>query len=243
MGDSETQGRLVDDLGKAIAENGTIDAGSVAPLDVAGAYAVQAALFQRGGHTVSGFKLSLKPDGAYSAPLLFVESGDRYAHVPHIGVEPELALTLSKDLPARETPYTRDEIVDAIAKVSLGVEIIRSRFSSPPAWPLGLADFMSNIGYLVGAELDRSVLASGFDLGQVRVEANGAVLIDQPAKHPDADPVAALVAYANGVPGPFGPLKAGQVITTGSVCGAVNIPSAGSVLVGFLGKEYAFSLS
>ncbi len=61
MGDSETQGRLVDDLGKAIAENGTIDAGSVAPLDVAGAYAVQAALFQRGGHAVTGFKLSLKP--------------------------------------------------------------------------------------------------------------------------------------------------------------------------------------
>ncbi|SMC71038.1 hypothetical protein [Rhizobium sp. RU36D] len=243
MVNSETQGRLVDDLSKAITGNGTVDTGSVTALDAAGAYAVQAALFQRGDYAVAGFKLSLKPDGAYSAPLLFVESGDRYAHVPDIGVEPELALTLSKDLPARETPYSRDEIVEAIGKVSLGVEIIRSRFSTPPAWPLGLADFMSNIGYLVGAELDRGVLAEGFDLGQVRVESNGTVLVDQPAKHPDADPVAALVAYANGVPGPFGPLKAGQVVTTGSVCGAVKVPSTGTVFVGLLGKEYAFSLS
>lgn len=243
MIDSDTQARLLDGLAKAITENGTIHTASIAAIDAASAYAVQAALFQRGGYAVTGFKLSLKPDGAYSAPLLFLESGDSYAHVPGIGVEPELALTLSKDLPARETPYTREEIVEAIGKVSLGVEIIRSRFSTPPPWPLGLTDFMSNIGYLVGAELDRGVLAKGFDLGQVLIESNGTVLIDQPAKHPDADPVAALVAYANGTPGPFGALKAGQVVTTGSVCGAVLVPDAGKVRIVLLGKEYALSLS
>lgn len=243
MSDSETQGQLLDALTKAIAENGTVDNDSITAPDTAGAYAVQAALFQRGGYAITGFKFTVKPDGAHSAPMLFVESGDSYQHVPGIGVEPELALTLSKDLPARATPYTREDIVDAIGKVSLGVEIIRSRFTNPPAWPLGLTDFMSNIGYLVGAELDRGVLAKGYDLGQVVIESNGTALVDQPAKHPDADPVAALVVYANGTPGPFGTLRAGQVVTTGSVCGAIKVPTAGPVRIALLGAEYKLTLA
>ena len=240
---TQTQSTLQGLLADAFSRGEPVDPATLPLPSVADAYAVQEDLFRRGGYPLTGFKLSLREGVAYSAPLLFLDSCGESAFKPGTIVEPELALTLGADLPPREKPYSRDDVHGAIAKVSLGVEIARSRLLPGAAWPLGLADFLSNVGYLVGETLDPSLLAAEADLGAVRVTSDGHVLVEAAARHPDGDPLAALVAYANGAPGPLGSLKAGQVITTGSLCGAVRVPSPSTVAISLAGARYELRLS
>jgi 2-keto-4-pentenoate hydratase len=237
------QSDILETLTKARLENTTVDPATLAAQDLNAIYDIQAAAFRNGNHQLKGFKLSLRGGVAYSAPLLFVERGTQYAYAAGMAVEPEIALTLSRDLPPRDIPYTRADILDAVGTVSLGIELVRSRFNPAATWPMPLADFLSNIGYVVGPEFSREVLSSGADLGTVAVTADGTALIDQPAKHPDSDPLAAVVVYANSKPGLFGHFKAGQVITTGSVCGIVRLPSSGLVRIELAGKAHELTIA
>jgi hypothetical protein len=56
-----------------------------------------------------------------------------------------------------------------------------------------------------------------------------------PAAHPAGDPLLPLLAYANGQSDYLGGLRAGQVVTTGSLCGVIPIHTAG-LLKAHLGK-------
>lgn len=234
---------LLEGLAKAIDENGTLDPTGLEVPSAATAYDVQTALFERKGVDLKGFKLSLRDGTLYHAPMFFVETGTEYPFVPGMMVEAEIALTLGRDIAQRSVPYTREEIVDAISSVALGIELVRSRFATPATFPLGLADLMSNVGYLVGPELDRAALAPGADFGKVFITADGDTLYDAPAKHPDNDPIAALLAYANSTPGPICALTKGCVVTTGSLCGGVPVPSASKVHIAVGGTHFDLTLA
>lgn len=212
-------------LSGAMAKGQTIDRSSVAALDIEEAYNVQAAVFQRSGGALEGFKLSKRADGTFSAPLFSVIHNGKYGYVEGVALEVELAFTLQSDLAPRAEPWTRDEVVSAISKVSIGAEFVRSRYEGGAGgiFPLGLADSLSNISYAVGPELSRAILDDPAFDSPLKVLANGATLYDAPSSHQDIDPLAGVIAYANSAPSPLGFLRKGQVVTTGTLCGAIRL--------------------
>jgi 2-keto-4-pentenoate hydratase len=237
---------LAETLTAAVKAGTTIDKkGLVAP-DVAGAYAVQAAVRDALGlGAPQGYKFSLREGGLYGAPLMFVSDARSVPFEGGVRVEIELSMTLARDLPPRTEPYSRDEVVDAIGSAAIGVELVRTRYVDGPgdSLTLLLADTMSNIGYIVGPQLDRSFLAAGADFGALTLTNGDTVLFDGAAKHPDGDPLAALVSCANGGLPMGGHLKAGDVVTTGTLCGAPYIAAPSDFTATFGGQSITVSLT
>lgn len=237
---------LAETLAMAVKTVTTVDKTGLTAPDLAGAYGVQTAVRAALGlDAPQGYKFSLRQGRLYGAPLLFVSTAANADFEPGLRVEIELSLTLAQDLPARGEPYGRQEIVDAIGSVALGVELVRTRYIDGPGdnLTLLLCDMMSNIGYIVGPELDRAVLAPGADLGPLRLTTGGVSLYDADAKHPDGDPLAALVACANGGLPMGGSLKAGHVVTTGTLCGAPYIDAPSDFTAALGGQSITVSLT
>ncbi|MGN7294259.1 hypothetical protein [Rhizobium sp. SAFR-030] len=234
-------------LAEAIATGGLVDKTNLVVPDVQGAYVVQAAILDKlGVSQPQGYKFSLRDGQLFGAPLIFVESAREFPFAPGIRIEVELAMTLGQDLPPRGTPYTREEVQAAIETVAIGIELVRSRYidGAGDAYPLLLSDMMSNVGYVLGPELDRHVLDAGADLGGLTLTNGAIALFDGPAKHPDADPLAAVLACANrGLPtfnGGF--LRKGQVVTTGTLSGAPYITAPSEVTAALGGASLSITL-
>ena len=144
-------------------------------------------------------------------------------------IEVELAVHLRKNLPRRETgAYERSDILDAIENVVLGIEVIGGRFDSAANVPFlsFLADNLGNRAYVVGDSVPLSALSevNGLDC---HVTLDGQPLYQAPASHPAGDPLLPLLAYANAQSDHLGGLKAGQIVTTGSLCGVLPVRAAG----------------
>jgi len=182
------------------------------------------------GEPVGGWKASApKPDKIMMAPIYArdIVRGDRCAIVPVDGmaaIEPEIAYVIRRDLPAGAGD---DEIRAAIGETRLVLELIGSRFLHPDelTFPEKLADRLNQQGLLLGPVLPLGAgeWASGFP---IRV----AGIFDGPGKHPDGHPFVALKWLAGRVP-----LRAGQIVTTGSYAGVIRVPLNQSVRVEFGG--------
>ena len=61
-------------------------------------------------------------------------------------------------------------------------------------------------------------------------DVTGVTIYDQPAVHGNGDPMTPFLAWANRQSDDLGSLKAGQIITTGSLCGGVLSPGKGEVV-------------
>ncbi|HEY6374492.1 MAG TPA: 2-keto-4-pentenoate hydratase, partial [Edaphobacter sp.] len=68
------------------------------------------------------------------------------------GLEAEIAFLLGKDLPPRETPYTRDEVIAAIASCHPAIEILESALVDPAqaSKMSGIADLALHGGFVFG---------------------------------------------------------------------------------------------
>jgi 2-keto-4-pentenoate hydratase len=136
------------------------------------------------------------------------------------GIEAEIAYRLGRDLPARGEPYARDEVLDAVAAVLPAIEIVDSRLAGfeerDPWWKL--ADNQVNGALVVGPTLDdwRRIDPS---TQPVRLMVDGAVVVEGRGGNTAGDPLRLLVWLANHVGGHCGGLKAGQIVTTGSLTG------------------------
>ncbi len=247
--DMTTQTTLADTLANAIADITLIDKNGIPRPTVEEGYALQMDILKRRGvEQPAGYKLSLRDGGTlYAAPLLFVSSERNFRFEAGIKIEVELAFVLGQDLPPRDTPYSRDEVVAAIDSLAIGIELVRSRYIDGAGDALGLllADFMSNIGYVVGPKLERAMLADGAELGVLRLTNGASVLFDGAATHADGDALAALAVCANqGLPTHGGGyLKKGHVVTTGTLCGAPVIPAPSSFAVSLGGCEVTIALT
>lgn len=201
------------------------------PLGPASAMQIQALVQARLAKPVGGWKVAIGPQQLpVAAPLL-----DLYAHSSQISlsdncaIEVELAVRLSKDLPRRETgSYDRSDILDSIEDVLLGIEVIGGRFDSAASVPFlsFLADNLGNRAYVVGSGVPLSALSDVNGL-ECQITLNGQPLYQAPASHPAGDPLLPLLTYANAQSDYLGGLKTGQVVTTGSLCGALPIRAAG----------------
>ncbi len=193
-------------------------------LDRAGAFATQAAVAEAIGVGVGGWKVAM-PDGVSTAAPMFddvILAGGARWRLPEGGaiVEIELGVRLTRDLPPRPgQPYTREEIGAAVGNAMVGVELIASRFDDMPppkhanAW---LADNMGNAAYVTGDEKPLSSIGDPATL-RCRYWADGELKQDFVGGHPAGDPLMWILSWANAQEDRLGGLKAGQVVTTGSL--------------------------
>ncbi len=116
------------------------------PKDWDEGYAIQDALIRVTDSPVVGWKIGatskraqdlLGVDGPFSGPLFerWVTESPAEVATPARAlriIEPEFALRLSGDLPARDDPYTADEIAAAVGAVHCAFEIIDRRLAETP---------------------------------------------------------------------------------------------------------------
>jgi 2-keto-4-pentenoate hydratase len=214
-----------------LAGGATLSSSLPAPVSPAEAMQIQAWVQQRLARSVGGWKVAIGPQQVpVAAPLLEVyPDSPEIAHYDNCFIEVELAVRLRRDVPRRGTGcYERSEILDSIDGVFLGIEVIGGRFDNPSNVPFlsFLADNLGNKAYVIGASVPLSAL-DGINGLDCRVTLDSEILYHAPASHPAGDPLLPLLAYANAQSDLLGGLKAGQVVTTGSLCGVLPVRATG----------------
>ncbi|MEO8135174.1 MAG: 2-keto-4-pentenoate hydratase [Betaproteobacteria bacterium] len=207
------------------------------------------------GDAVGGYKCSVPTaeKAAVLAPIFAATIGSAIpclvrAATPTAGdtarIEPEVAFVLGRDLPARAEPYSEDEVRAAIGEVRLVLELLGSRYRETADVPFAemLADCISNQGLFVGPVVRRGLDAALTEFA-LRVErAQPAVrdsagvpelFVAQQGRHPDGHPLRPLVWLANFLAARGTGLHAGQIVTTGSYAGMIDVPLATPLRIEF----------
>ena len=161
-------------------------------------------------------------------------------------VEAEIAYRFGEDLPPRATPYTIDEVAEAIAAMHVAIEIVDPRIADfVTASPLAkLADHLVNGAFVLGdgitnwrrVDLRKQKATLAFD-GKVHEAVQGSHSLGNPAVL-----LPWFVAHlgrlptwdAEGRAGPPRGVKAGDVVTTGSWTKIVEARAKQRVDVTFL---------
>ena len=213
----------------------------MAPRTLEEAYYVQDVMLEALGKA-GGWKVgATTPD---STPLYcpmpvdgFITSGQRitgqYRRLR--GVEAEIAFLMGKDLPPRTTPYSRAELVDAIASCHPAIELLESGLVDPDAIDrlTAIADLQSNGGFISGSAVEGW---QDFDFAQESAEMNvdGFVRVANGKNAAGGDLLRLVLWLANEAQSRTGGLLAGQWITTGSWTGKVLTDSGSVALARFL---------
>jgi len=203
-------------------------AAEMIPADLAEAYAVQSAVLRRRGEAIGGRKVAIRNGsgvGALLARERMTGRGGRFPFVPGLALELEIALVFGAPLvrPAGRG-LMRSDVLACVSGVSAGIEIVGARFDAPSAAPFTafVADGMANAGFAAGPVAATSALEAAL-AGRATLAIGGAIAFDGPVRHPFGDPVAAILAYAATLPETIAPIAAGEIVTTGSLCGLVAV--------------------
>jgi 2-keto-4-pentenoate hydratase len=178
---------------------------------------------------------ALPPTIARSSPCPVI------AHAGIARIEPEIAFVLANALPPRAAPYTDAEIRAAIGETRLVLELLDSRYADPAGvtFPELLADQVSNQGLFVGPVLPDG-MSRNLEGFPVAIDGPQGRLHSRDGRHPDGHPLRPLFWLANFLASSTerGGLDAGQIITSGSYAGALEVPTGVplSVRFGGLGK-------
>ncbi|MEQ1649915.1 MAG: fumarylacetoacetate hydrolase family protein [Hyphomicrobiaceae bacterium] len=140
----------------------------------------------------------------------------------NVVAECELSVRLGQDLPPKATPYTRDDVLKAIAAVMPAFELIEDRlavYKESRALSL-IADNAWNGGIVFGAPVAPPKTVAAFD------GIEGILSIDGKNQHSGKtdDPLGALAWVANLAIERGRPMTAGMVVITGSVIPTLPIP-------------------
>ena len=151
------------------------------------------------------------------------------------GLEVEVGLVLASDLSAETANRDEIEIIEAISHYFVGIEVCGTRYADRSLAGVngGLADNASAYGYVI----DPTHRDAGADIENydVHLEFAGKEIWSAPGKHSFGTVLNSFIAYAKNQ-NPAFPLKAGTVVTTGSLCGLVPISGTGHV-IGRLGNH------
>lgn len=207
----------------------------VAPSTIAEAFAVQTITMADAPAEPVGYKVARSPDGiAVTGRLLplHIVGDATFPWRAGVAIEAEIAVRLATALPPRAGGYTRDEVKKAVGSVHLGLEVLDSRLveGSKSPYLLFLSDRLGNAGYLLGPEVP-SALVDDVAGTPLEVTLGDAVIFADAAKHPAGDVLAWLVDWANREDRPEGSLAVGEIITTGSLCGAVPLAASGLLTI------------
>jgi 2-keto-4-pentenoate hydratase len=213
------------------------------PSDLEDALAIQRRVQELLGVATGGWKCSVPTaERAISCAAIFAPTIARASPCPVIAhggvvrIEPEIAFVLGRDLPPRATPYSEAEVLAALAETRLVLELLDSRYADPAAvtFPELLADQVSNQGLFVGPILHDAFRRS-LEEFPIAIEAPAGALHRREGRHPDGHPRRPLVWLANFLAGRVETrgLKSGEVVTTGSYAGALEVPAATPLSVRF----------
>ena len=150
------------------------------------------------------------------------------------GLEAEIAFLLGEDLPVRATPYTRDEVIAAVASCHPVIEELESGLVDPVAATKFsmVADLQMHGGLIFGAAVP-AWQSIDFAQEKVTLSIDGVVRIERTGSNTSGDFLRLLPYLANEGAVRTGGLKAGQWITTGSWTGNIQGSSSSSVDVHF----------
>lgn len=161
---------------------------------------------------------------------------------PMRGIEAEVAFQIATDLPPRPSPYSRDEVIAAMATAHPAIEVLESAFLDPDdVTPLtNLSDSLAHGGFVYGAGI-ANWHQIDFTHETVEQFIDDAQLIR--TGNPAGDMIRLVVWLANTGAVWAGGLKAGQFVTCGSWTGKtlagpaakvrVRFPSLGEVAVDY----------
>ncbi len=201
------------------------------PADRAAAYLIQEAVMAELG-PIGGWKVgSPSPDGPIqcgplpesgivASPAAIPSEGSRIR-----GLEAEICFRMAQDLPPRAAPYTREEVIAAIASAHPAIELLESRFLDPDAVApsTNLADTQAHGRFVYGAGLAdwhhidfAAETVTQYVDGEVHMERTG---------NPCGDMLRLMVWMANEGAIWAGGLKAGQFVTCGSWTGKTSVRS------------------
>ncbi|WP_151640393.1 2-keto-4-pentenoate hydratase [Corynebacterium sp. 11A] len=220
---------------------------TIPDLDLDGAYVIQQwqeRALKEQGRTILGRKIGLtsiamqrqlgvdSPDFGFFTDQQLFHDGDHIDVSQFIApkVEPELAFKINRDLGA---DATFDEVVDAVEEAYLAVEIIDSRVQN---WDIRLVDTVAD-----NASCAAVILSSNpvdIPIGQLaEVEAEMTVGEGAPQSGIGSavmgHPLKPLVWLAGVLAEQGTPLQAGEIILTGSFCGAAAVHAGESVRVDY----------
>jgi 2-keto-4-pentenoate hydratase len=212
--------------------NKTLIPASQAPVlaDLAAGFEVQSRVARGLGATIAGWKVPRAPDGTRVAAPFYkancVPSGSPWPmRTGGLIFEIELAFELERDLPPRPgKPYSREEVIGAIGDCLIGIEMVGSRIDNPDGLPFAtlLGDNHGCAGYVTGS---RVADWRKIDFRKLRCVAKigGETVFDKVDSHPQKDPLLSLVEYAGVQADRLGGLRAGQIVTTGSMSGVTKV--------------------
>lgn len=211
---------------------------ALVPPDATAAMAVQAEVTHALGERIGGWKVGVSPDGVpFGAPMYasgVLASPATLALGAYVVIEMEIAVRLARDLPAGT--HARETIVDAVGEVIAGIEVIRGRMGEPPAVPFNafLADNGANLAYVTGGTT-RDVRSLDLKALPARLTIDGEVVHEKAGGHPQGDPIEPIRLFLARWPAAMGGLRAGQVITTGSLNKPVRLTKAARIEVAIEG--------
>ena len=202
------------------------------PASMAEAFAIQTAVRTSIGWTHAGWKIgctsekaqkALNTDGPFPGPVYKERLFPTGSHIETLAsnsrtTEPEIAFTLARDLPARDTSWSVAEALEAVATVHPSIEIVNPRL------PKGFSDVVE--WYVADGGLSHAlVLGPGVkplkhaDYAKItnRVSINGQKKYEGLGANALGGPELALTWLANDVIAKGLFLRAGDVVTTGVI--------------------------
>jgi len=214
---------------------------SIRPADLESALVIQRRIVALLGQQIGGWKCSVPSEArALNVAPIFASTIFRKSPCTIVTtgaiarIEPEVAFVMGRDLPKRETPYTEVEIRSAIAEPRLVLELLGTRYADPAAasWPEMMADFVQNQGLFVGP-LVPGGLDAALESFPVTMRTPARVLSTHAGRHGDGHPLRPLYWVANFLAQRDEGLRTGQVVTTGSYAGAIEVPVGTPLTVTF----------
>ncbi len=212
---------------------------SVRPADAAAAYAIQHAV-ARGFGAIGGWKVGapgpdappncgpLPASGIVASPATLPAAASLLR-----GIEAEVCFRIGTDLPPRATPYTRAEVIAAIASAHPAIEVLESRYLDPDSVDAmsNLADTLSHGGFVYGPPV---AAWRDIDFVSETVEqyVDGALHMTRTG-NPCGDMIRLVIWLANEGAAWAGGLAAGQFVTCGSWTGKSMVGPAARVRVRF----------
>ena len=202
------------------------------PKSRAEGYDAAAAVAQRSGSSVAGWKIAATSEAGQKhinvegpligrilksrmqAPGSAVTLGDNIMKV----AEAEFAFGFTKDLPARKEPYTQEEALAAVGSLHLSIEVPDSRyrdFTKVGAAQL-IADTACASWLVLGPAVDRPWRHIDLSTHVVKGFRNGAQVAEGTGKAVLGDPRKALAWFVNEASAYCGGVSAGQFVTTGT---------------------------
>lgn len=170
-------------------------------------------------------------------PLAWIGANESVLSEPlcrYRGLEAEIAFLIGEDLPMRATPYSREEVIGALASCHPVIEVLESGLVDPAAATRFsmIGDMQMHGGFVYGSAYAEW---KNVDFVQevVSLAVDGVVRVERTGSNTSGDFLRLLPWLANEGAARTGGLKAGQWVTTGSWTGNTLATAGAAVDVRF----------